>query len=230
MGRKHPAPVGAYVDLDMLNYIDGLVNSRGFSCRSDAVRSIISEHQRLFSTKTGGNTVLTPFENPMNGNGQTHLSKRLESGDDERRKKIIQDVDMLLTDLSEEFDVPKPNYNIYKLTEIKKLDKWKFSNSLVITAQGMRPPMNYGAYFINKNRGKLCYISLLLKNNRNVSKKSIVHEFFHYKHFVECDYDWGNNVDWSVEKEEKLTKYETKNYMKHLKECENLVSSQDFFE
>ena len=132
-------------------------------------------------------------------------------------KKIIQDVDSLFTTLSEEFNVPKPNYNIYKVTEIKKLDKWRFNNCLVITALGMRPPMDYGARFISKNKSKLCYIALLLKNNRNVNKKSIIHEFFHYKHFIECDYDWDNYKDWSLEKEEKRTKAETNHYIKRYK-------------
>ena len=74
--KKNTAPIGAYVNLELLNYVDKLVETRGFLCRSDGIRSIISEHQQLFSTEIGRNKALTPFKNHVNGNGQTYLHKK----------------------------------------------------------------------------------------------------------------------------------------------------------
>jgi len=67
--KKNTAPIGAYVNLELLNYIDKLVETRGFLCRSDGIRSIISEHQQLFSTEIGRNKTLTPSKI---GTGDNH--------------------------------------------------------------------------------------------------------------------------------------------------------------
>ena len=135
----------------------------------------------------------------------------------ENKEKIIQEVDSLLTNLSVDFNVPKPNYCIYNLTELKKLDEWKFNMGFSISLIGMKPPFQYDACFIHRCKGECCYITLLLKNNRNVSKKNIVHEFFHYKHYVESGYDWSHRTQAEVEEEEKRTVLETRKYMKKTK-------------
>jgi len=71
MVRKHPSPVGAYVSSEMLDYIDKLIETRGFLSRSDCLRVIIGEHQQLFSPEIGRKAVLTSFKKPVNVNGQT---------------------------------------------------------------------------------------------------------------------------------------------------------------
>ena len=72
-------------------------------------------------------------------------------------------------------------------------------------------------YYSGEGKGKLCSISILSKNNRHASKKAIIHEFFHYKHYVESGYDWSKQTQEDREKEEKRTHSETQKYMQNLK-------------
>lgn len=140
------------------------------------------------------------------------------------QEEIIQEVDKLLTDLSTEFNVPKPNYCIFETKILKRLDKWDLMPEspgvFTVKASNYKPPFLFDACFVSDHlgtkKGKTCYITLLSKNGRHVSKKALVHEFFHYKHYVECGYDWSGDKELQEyrESEEKRTQSETRKYMK----------------
>ena len=148
----------------------------------------------------------------------------------QKEQEIIQEVDKLLTDLSTEFNVPKPNYCIFKTKILKRLDKWDLMPDspgiMTIQMKNYKPPFLFDACFVpdhlGNKKGKACYITLLSKNNRHISKKSIIHEFFHYKHYVESDYDWSKQTQDKKIIEEKRTELETKKYIKKLKENKNI--------
>ena len=127
-------------------------------------------------------------------------------------KKHLLTVDNLLTELSEEFNIPKPNYCLYNVVAIKKLDAVKTPSGL--TVEHKRNPLSdiYGAQYTAF--GRLGYIVLFQHENRAVSKNYIIHEFFHYKHH----YESGKN-DWlkDAEEEEKATRSETRKYLKEEK-------------
>jgi len=102
----------------------------------------------------------------------------------------IEDVDPLFTALSEEFGVPKPNYCIFQVSALKKLDPL-FSDAksglmLSMNGGGSWATLPMGANF--RSEGKYCYITLLVRKKGQVLRKSIVHEFFHYLHWVQGTY------------------------------------------
>lgn len=145
----------------------------------------------------------------------------------QKDQKIMQDVDKLLTDLSTEFNVPKPNYCIFKIKILKRLGKWNlgpdYLGLVTIQMKNYDPPFLFAACFVpggfsGNRKGPDCYITLLSKNNRPVSKRFIIHEFFHYKHYVESDYDWSNRTSEEQKQEEKRTESETRKYMRKLRE------------
>ena len=110
----------------------------------------------------------------------------------------IDRVDSLLTDLSNKYNVPKPEYCVYKL--LKKTDDSKDNK-----------PSN--AMMCCDEKG---YIILFLKSSR-LSVRRLVHEFFHYKHYVDADYNWDDWIEEKHEEEERLTRRETREYMKNLR-------------
>jgi len=65
MGRHKAGqkPVGAFVNVELRNYLDRLADERGYSVRSDAVRAVIREHKAVFSKSIDGMQALTPFSN-----------------------------------------------------------------------------------------------------------------------------------------------------------------------
>ncbi len=136
---------------------------------------------------------------------------------EEKNQRVLQEVETLLSDLSTEFNVPMPMYCVYDLYPMKRLGEFKppgsvsrakISNPLV----GVIPK----AWFVSAR--KICYLVLFLQNRKFVGKENIVHEFFHYKHYVESDYDWRNRTSEEQEQEEKRTQSETRKYMKKLRE------------
>ena len=144
------------------------------------------------------------------------------------QKEIVQEVDKVLTDLSTEFNVPKINYCIFKTKILKRLDKWDLMPEspgvFTVKASNYKPPFMFDACFVpdhlGTRKGTECYFSFLSKNDRHVSKKAIIHEFFHYKHYVECGYDWSGDKE-SLEcrnSEEKRTETETQRYMRKQKD------------
>ena len=64
MGTHKPdqVAIGAFVNIELRDYLDQLVIERGLSTRSDALRAIIHEHMALFSKKIDRNLALTPLE------------------------------------------------------------------------------------------------------------------------------------------------------------------------
>jgi metal-responsive CopG/Arc/MetJ family transcriptional regulator len=59
--RKGLVAVGAFVDVEFRDYLDRLVEERGLSTRSDAIRVVIREHKDELSNKNDRNKALTPF-------------------------------------------------------------------------------------------------------------------------------------------------------------------------
>lgn len=76
MGAHRPGqvPVGAFVDVELRNYLDKLVEERGLLTRSDAVRLVLSEHKAVFSKRICGKEALSPLDVETGPN--YHNSKR----------------------------------------------------------------------------------------------------------------------------------------------------------
>ena len=60
--------VGAFVDVELRNYLDKLAVERGYPNRSDAIRTIIREHRTVFADRVDRNRALTPLDVAVNGN------------------------------------------------------------------------------------------------------------------------------------------------------------------
>lgn len=102
----------------------------------------------------------------------------------------IEYLDPLLIALSEEYGVPKPNYCIFQVSALKKLDPL-FSDSksglmLTMSGGGSWATLPMGASFHRYD--KYSYITLLVRKKGQISRDSIVHEFFHYLHWVQGTY------------------------------------------
>lgn len=69
MGRHKAGqkPVGAFVNVELRDYLDKLAVERGYLSRSDSLRAVIVEH-RLCSAKINRNPALTPEDVAVNGN------------------------------------------------------------------------------------------------------------------------------------------------------------------
>ena len=78
MGKHKPGqvPIGAYVTVELRDYLDKLVYERGFSNRSNGLRTIIREHRAVFSKRVDGSKALTPLEIVTNDNHQGSLCKK----------------------------------------------------------------------------------------------------------------------------------------------------------
>ena len=121
----------------------------------------------------------------------------------------FEDVDGLLTELAEEFEVPKPNYCIYRVETVKPLDPFRTPLGATIRFKSMTDPTPYGACFVF--RGKmLCFITLLLKGTKGVSRRDLIHEFFHYLSYVRNGYKEPKDP----EKEERWAERQTRRYLK----------------
>jgi len=131
----------------------------------------------------------------------------------------IDEVDKFLEFLAKEFNVPKPNYQIFKVTRIKNLDpiKTELGGVLHIRAPD---PIPAGAFF--DYVGNVPFLTLLFRGTKGISRKSIIHEFFHYIHFLKegirlfpkvGEGDPKEVVDRWVE-EEKRTKRKTNEFWK----------------
>ena len=64
MGFHRPGlvAIGAFVDIELKNYLDRLVEEHGLSTRSDALRLVIREHKDEFSHIIDRNKALTPSD------------------------------------------------------------------------------------------------------------------------------------------------------------------------
>jgi len=135
----------------------------------------------------------------------------------------IDEVDSFLEFLAREFNVPKPNYQIFKVVRIKRLDPIKTDLGGVIMMR-TPDPIRAGAFF--DFVGKTPYISLLFRGTKGISRKAVIHEFFHYVHFLkegakpfpklgEGD---PKEVLERMAEEEKRTKRETSQFWKKYRE------------
>lgn len=121
----------------------------------------------------------------------------------------LKDVDCLLEELSQEFNVPIPDYQVWEAKLIKKLKPLKPivpDHRGYITIRFSRP-FSFGALL--QYSGMFACITFLVDKRHMLRKECVVHEFFHYKHYVEQGYKFDN-----LEAEEKLTKKETRRYLK----------------
>lgn len=129
----------------------------------------------------------------------------------------IDEIDDFLSKLAAEFEVPKPNYCIYKIVTVKRLEPFKEKNiSARITGVRAHDIFGFGAAFIPYS-GKLCYIVLLLEGTKGISRKNLIHEFFHYLHYVKRGYKPLPNKE-AIEKEEKEVRRETEKYLRKMKD------------
>jgi len=126
----------------------------------------------------------------------------------------VEEIDSFLEELAQEFDVPKPNYCVYKVICIKRLKPFSLGHA-EIHLMGMRDYIPYGALFTWQ--GNLPYIVFLLKGTRGISRKSVIHEFIHYVHFLKrgCE-AWKTKEEY--EEEEKLTRREVNEYWRKLQD------------
>ena len=66
--RQGQTVIGAFVDVELRDYLDKLTAERGYPNRSDAIRTVILEHQALFSKRNDRSLALTPEGVAVNGN------------------------------------------------------------------------------------------------------------------------------------------------------------------
>jgi len=66
--------VGAFVKIELCNYIDKFAEEHGCSTRSEAIRAILDEHKTAFSNRNDRNMALTPLE--VEGNDNTKDERR----------------------------------------------------------------------------------------------------------------------------------------------------------
>jgi len=126
----------------------------------------------------------------------------------------LEEIDDFLSHLAEEYGVPKPNYCVYKVICVKRLNPFK-TGFAEIRLEGYRDFIPYGALFVWE--GKLPYIVFLLKGTRGISRKKVVHEFLHYVHFLQR----GKKPHCSreeIKEEERLTKKEVNRYWRKLED------------
>lgn len=64
--REGLVSIGAFVDVELRDYLDKLAAYRGLLSRSDAVRAIISEHRAVFLDRIDGSKALTPKNDVVN--------------------------------------------------------------------------------------------------------------------------------------------------------------------
>jgi len=103
----------------------------------------------------------------------------------------IEEVDAFFTQLAEEFNVPKPKYCIYKVECVKMLEqRWVEYKTRRGYSFGRLDPFPIRASFASPVGGELCYITLLLRSNKGIAVRNIVHEFFHYLDYVKNGYSF----------------------------------------
>jgi len=56
------------VNIELRDYVDGLVRQCGLQYRSDGIRVIIREHMAIFSKRNARNPALTPLDVAVNDN------------------------------------------------------------------------------------------------------------------------------------------------------------------
>jgi len=118
----------------------------------------------------------------------------------------IEEVDGLLADLSKEFDVPKPNYCIYRIVPNKRLDPYLTEQGGKLKYKGM---VGLFADSCFVPAGKMCFM-VLLDKGREISRESVVHEFFHYLRHVRRGYKKAKDAA----KEEKEVKRLTNKWLR----------------
>ena len=102
----------------------------------------------------------------------------------------IEDLDPLLIALSEEYGVPKPNYCIFQVSALKKLDPLfsdpKYGVTITRSGGGGWEALPLGASFHPDDR--YGFITLLVRKKGQIRREAIVHEFFHYLHWIQGKY------------------------------------------
>ena len=124
----------------------------------------------------------------------------------------LEDVEGLLDKLSHDFNVPKPDYQVWEARLIKRLKPIKTKLGGELRISGPRP-FDFGAIF--HYSGKATWLTFLTDPRHQVNKTGVIHEFLHYKHYVERGYKPPEDF----EEEERRTKRETRWYLKKLKEA-----------
>jgi len=71
--------IGAFVKIELCDYIDKFAEAHGLSTRSDAIRAILREHKAAVADRIDRNTALTPFQGEGNDNLQGSLDKKTKS-------------------------------------------------------------------------------------------------------------------------------------------------------
>jgi len=135
----------------------------------------------------------------------------------------IDELDGFLEFLAKEFNVPKPNYQIFKVVRVKKLNPIKTDLGGILKIR-TSDPIQAGAFF--NWAWKIPYISFLFRGTKGISRKAVIHEFFHYLHYLkegerafpELSKRPSKEALEKWAEEEKRTKRETKQVWKKYKE------------
>jgi len=128
----------------------------------------------------------------------------------------VEEIDGLLEELSKKYEVPKPHYCIYEIRPVKKLEPFVFPSSkdyLQLKLCGYTDPLipMRAGFRRDGQSHEICYITFLMRG-RGISRKTIVHEFIHYVHYVKNGYKYEEDR----EAEEKRTRNETERLVKEL--------------
>ena len=94
MGSHKPGQVsiGAFVEIELREYLDKLVDERGYLVRSDALRAVLREHKAVFSEGIDRNEALTPLEAVVNDNHPGYLYKRKKSSEKYTLRDYIKEM------------------------------------------------------------------------------------------------------------------------------------------
>jgi GrpB-like predicted nucleotidyltransferase (UPF0157 family) len=128
----------------------------------------------------------------------------------------IEEVDSFLDSLAKEFGVPKPNYCVYKVVQVRALEPWKTEHGGSFRIRGMRASdiIDFGAVF--RTVGKLGYIVLMFESTKGISRKAVVHEFFHYLHWLQRGMKDPETRE-EYDEEERRARRETDRYLRKLR-------------
>jgi len=122
-------------------------------------------------------------------------------------KLKLDELDGFLDELARDFNVPKPNYCVYKLVTVKKLAPFETAPCTQVRLMGSALPFDALFSYL----GGLPYIVFVFKDGRRISRKTIIHEFLHYVHFLKRNCKpWESSTE--HRDEEERTRKETERY------------------
>lgn len=96
-------------------------------------------------------------------------------------KKKVEIVDRIFTELAKMYNIPKPDYGIYKIVTVKKPERTTVYRSAIFPIGSI--------FYVTEGYGeKDGFIGLILRS-AIVSKIKLLHEFGHYLAYVKNGYE-----------------------------------------